>query len=86
MSALDNSPMICSYTAPDLMTAVVAGATTRIRVGSAGMLMLFHSPWYVAERFRLLAETSTLEKCGFAPETLSFGFGWLQQPGRNPRW
>lgn len=46
--------MACSHSSPDVMVSVIAGATSRIRVGSAGMLMLFHSPWRVAEAFRLL--------------------------------
>jgi luciferase family oxidoreductase group 1 len=41
--------------APAVMVGAVAAATSRIRVGSGGVLMLFHSPFHVAEQFNLLA-------------------------------
>lgn len=44
----------CSFSSAELMAATLAGATSRIRVGTAGMLMLYHNPWRVAEVFRLL--------------------------------
>ncbi len=40
--------------APELMIAVVANATTRIRVGSAGVMLPHYSALKVAELFRLL--------------------------------
>jgi luciferase family oxidoreductase group 1 len=40
---------------PDIMTAIVAGLTSHIRVGPAGILLHFRSPLKVAEDFRLLA-------------------------------
>jgi luciferase family oxidoreductase group 1 len=39
---------------PDIMTALIAGATDRIRVGAAGMLLKLHSPMRVAKAFRLM--------------------------------
>lgn len=39
---------------PEILIAAVAGATTRIRVGSGGIMLPNHSPLKVAESFRLL--------------------------------
>jgi luciferase family oxidoreductase group 1 len=44
----------CSYSSPELMVAAIAARTSRIRVGSAGVLLYFHKPWRIAECFRLL--------------------------------
>ena len=41
--------------APEIMIAAIAAATTRIRVGSGGVMLPNHSPLKVAEVFRLLA-------------------------------
>ncbi len=40
--------------APEIMIAAVAGATSRIRVGSGGVMLPNHSPLHVAEQFRVL--------------------------------
>jgi luciferase family oxidoreductase group 1 len=40
--------------APEILIAEVANATTRIRVGSGGVMLPNHSPLKVAENFRLL--------------------------------
>jgi luciferase family oxidoreductase group 1 len=43
-----------AHHSPELLAAVIAGGTERIRVGVAGMLMMLHSPMRVAKAFRLL--------------------------------
>src|SRR5919202_1396689 len=40
--------------APEVLIGHVAGATTRIRVGSGGMMLPNHSPLRVAEQFKVL--------------------------------
>jgi luciferase family oxidoreductase group 1 len=40
---------------PDILTALVAGLTERIRVGPGGVILNFRSPLKVAEDFRLLS-------------------------------
>jgi luciferase family oxidoreductase group 1 len=39
---------------PEVLSAVLAGMTERIRVGPAGVLLGFYSPYKVAETFRML--------------------------------
>jgi luciferase family oxidoreductase group 1 len=41
--------------APEVMVAHLAAVTERLRVGSGGVLMPYHSPFHVAEQFNLLA-------------------------------
>ncbi len=41
--------------APEVMIATVAARTRRIRVGSAGILLGYYSPWKVAEVFHTLS-------------------------------
>ncbi len=41
-------------TAPEILVGAVAGATTAIRVGAAGVLLPYYSPLKVAEAFRTL--------------------------------
>ncbi len=48
-----NLPSIAS-SAPDIMIGQVAAATTRIRVGSGGVMLTNHAPLMVAERFKVL--------------------------------
>ena len=43
-----------AHHSPDLLAAILAGGTERIRIGVAGMLMLLHSPLRVAKAFRLM--------------------------------
>lgn len=45
--------LACS--APEVMIAAVAAATTRIRVGAGGIMLPNHSPLKIAETFRVLA-------------------------------
>lgn len=44
--------LACS--APELLICRIAGATTRLRVGSGGIMLPNHSPLKVAETFRVL--------------------------------
>ena len=44
-----------AHHSPDLLAALLAGATEHLRVGVAGMLMLLHSPLRVAKAFRLMS-------------------------------
>ena len=46
-------PSIAS-SAPDIMIGRVAAATTRIRVGSGGIMLTNHAPLVIAERFKTL--------------------------------
>src|SRR5215813_9148403 len=48
-----NLPSIAS-SAPDIMIGQIAAATTRIRVGSGGVMLPNHAPLMVAERFKVL--------------------------------
>ncbi|ADV68130.1 LLM class flavin-dependent oxidoreductase [Deinococcus maricopensis] len=59
--------------APELMVGVVARATTRIRVGSGGVMLPNHAPLKVAENFR------TLE--ALAPGRIDLGIG--RAPGTD---
>lgn len=43
-----------SYTNPEIIISIVAGMTESILVGSAGSLILIHSPYIIATNFRLL--------------------------------
>ncbi|QGQ20218.1 MsnO8 family LLM class oxidoreductase [Cellulomonas sp. JZ18] len=57
--------------APAVLLAAVAGATTRIRIGSAGVMLPHHQPLVVAEQFTTLA--------AFAPGRVDLGLG--RSPG-----
>jgi luciferase family oxidoreductase group 1 len=48
-----NTPLIAS-SAPEIMIGHVASVTSRIRVGSGGMMLPNHAPLKVAETFRML--------------------------------
>jgi luciferase family oxidoreductase group 1 len=48
-----NLPSIAS-SAPDIMIGQIAAATTRMRVGSGGVMLPNHAPLMVAERFKVL--------------------------------
>ena len=63
-----NIPSVAS-SAPEVMIAAVAAATTRIRVGAGGIMLPNHAPLKVAETFRVLA--------GAAPGP--------DRPGHRPR-
>jgi luciferase family oxidoreductase group 1 len=43
-----------AYACPEILIPAVASATTHLRVGSAGVLMNFHSPLRIASAFRML--------------------------------
>jgi luciferase family oxidoreductase group 1 len=43
-----------SFACPEILTAAIASRTTRIRVGTGGVLLNFYSPLKVAETFRAL--------------------------------
>ena len=62
-------------TAPEVLVAHVAAATSTIRVGSGGVMLSHYSPLKVAEQFRLL---ETLH-----PGRIDLGIG--RAPGADPR-
>lgn len=61
-------------TAPEVLVGAVAGATSRIRVGSGGVLLSHYSPLKVAETFRTLS--------GLYPGRIDLGVG--RTPGADP--
>lgn len=67
-------PAVAS-SAPDLLIAHMASATSTIRVGSGGVMLPNHAPLVVAERF------ATLE--AFHPGRIDLGIG--RAPGTDPR-
>src|SRR4051794_28615946 len=54
-------------TAPEVLIPVIAAATSRIRVGSGGIMLPHYSPLKVAENFSMLA--------GLAPGRIDLGIG-----------
>ncbi|MBN9607248.1 MAG: MsnO8 family LLM class oxidoreductase [Actinomycetales bacterium] len=68
-----NMPAVASA-APPVLIAAVATATTRIRVGSGGVMLPNHAPLVVAEQF------ATLE--AIAPGRIDLGIG--RAPGSDP--
>lgn len=65
-------PSVAS-SSPEIMIAAVAAATTRIRVGSGGVMLPNHSPLKVAESFRVLE--------GLHPGRIDLGIG--RAPGTD---
>jgi luciferase family oxidoreductase group 1 len=61
--------------APEILIAAIAATTTRIRVGSAGILLPHYSPLKVAEQFRVLE--------AIAPGRIDLGVG--RAPGSDMR-
>ena len=61
-------------TAPEILVASIASVTSRIRVGSAGVLLAHYAPFKVAESFRVLS--------AIAPGRIDLGIG--RNPGGNP--
>ncbi|MCO4747712.1 MAG: LLM class flavin-dependent oxidoreductase [Proteobacteria bacterium] len=53
--------------APEVMVAHIAAKTSRIRVGSGGVLIPYHSPFHIAEQFNLLAALN--------PDRIDLGIG-----------
>ncbi len=68
-----NMPTIASTT-PEIMIALVAGATTKIRVGSGGVMLPNHAPLKVAETFKMLE--------ALYPGRIDLGIG--RAPGTDP--
>jgi luciferase family oxidoreductase group 1 len=68
-----NMPMIAS-SAPDIMIGQIAAATSRMRVGSGGVMLPNHSPLQVAERFKVLE--------ALFPGRIDLGLG--RAPGTDP--
>jgi luciferase family oxidoreductase group 1 len=68
-----NLPSIAS-SAPDIMIGQIAAVTTRMRVGSGGVMLPNHAPLMVAERFRVLE--------ALFPGRIDLGLG--RAPGTDP--
>jgi luciferase family oxidoreductase group 1 len=68
-----NMPNIAS-SAPDIMIGQIAAATTRLRVGSGGVMLPNHAPLQVAERYKVLE--------GLFPGRIDLGLG--RAPGTDP--
>ncbi|MBI1244231.1 MAG: MsnO8 family LLM class oxidoreductase [Alphaproteobacteria bacterium] len=62
-------------TAPEILIARIAGLTSRIRVGSAGVMLSHYAPLKVAETFRILE--------AFYPGRIDLGIG--RAPGSDQR-
>jgi luciferase family oxidoreductase group 1 len=60
--------------APEILIAAIAARTSRIRVGSGGVMLPHYSPLKVAETFSMLA--------GLHPERIDLGLG--RAPGTDP--
>ena len=69
-----NSPSQAG-TAPEILISAIAATTTRIRVGSAGVMLPHYSSLKVAEQFRLLE--------AIAPGRIDLGLG--RAPGSDGR-
>jgi luciferase family oxidoreductase group 1 len=68
-----NMPSIAS-SAPDIMIGQIAATTTRLRVGSGGVMLPNHAPLVVAERYKVLE--------GLFPGRIDLGLG--RAPGTDP--
>ena len=62
-------------TAPEILLGAIAATTTRIRIGSAGVMLPHYSPYKVAEQFRVLD--------AIAPGRIDLGLG--RAPGSDGR-
>src|SRR2546430_12326042 len=60
---------------PEILVARVASATSRIRVGTGGVLLPYYSPLKIAEQFRMLE--------ALFPGRIDLGIG--RAPGGDPR-
>lgn len=74
MSEHHSMPTIVG-TAPEVLMAAVAARTSRIRIGSAGVMLPHYSPFKVAEQFRVLD--------ALAPGRIDLGVG--RAPGSDHR-
>jgi luciferase family oxidoreductase group 1 len=68
-----NMPAIAS-SAPDIMIGQIAAVTSRMRVGSGGVMLPNHAPLMVAERFKVLE--------ALFPGRIDLGLG--RAPGTDP--
>jgi luciferase family oxidoreductase group 1 len=68
-----NMPSIAS-SAPEIMIGQIAAATSRMRVGSGGVMLPNHAPLMVAERFKVLE--------ALYPGRIDLGLG--RAPGTDP--
>jgi luciferase family oxidoreductase group 1 len=68
-----NLPSVAS-SAPDIMIGQIAAVTSRIRVGSGGVMLPNHAPLMVAERFKVLE--------ALFPGRIDLGIG--RAPGTDP--
>ncbi len=68
-----NLPNIAS-SAPDIMIGQIAAVTTKLRVGSGGVMLPNHAPLQVAERYKVLE--------GLFPGRIDLGLG--RAPGTDP--
>ena len=68
-----NLPSVASG-APEIMIGAIAAATSRIRVGSGGVMLPNHAPLMVAERFKVLE--------ALYPDRIDLGIG--RAPGTDP--
>ncbi len=68
-----NMPMVLSTT-PEIMIALTAETTSRIRVGSGGVMLPNHAPLKVAEMYKMLEALS--------PGRIDLGIG--RAPGTDP--
>src|ERR1043166_9729795 len=68
-----NLPSIAS-SAPEIMIGQIAAVTSRIRVGSGGVMLPNHAPLMVAERFKVLE--------ALFPGRIDLGIG--RAPGTDP--
>ena len=68
-----NLPAIAS-SAPEIMIGQIAAATSRLRVGSGGVMLPNHAPLMVAERFKVLE--------ALYPGRIDLGLG--RAPGTDP--
>jgi luciferase family oxidoreductase group 1 len=69
-----NNPTIVG-TAPEVLLAAIAATTSRIRIGSAGVMLPHYAPFKVAEQFRVLE--------ALAPGRVDLGLG--RAPGADGR-
>lgn len=69
-----NHPTILG-SAPEILLAAIAMRTSRIRIGSAGVMLPHYSPYKVAEQFRVLD--------ALAPDRIDLGLG--RAPGSDGR-
>jgi luciferase family oxidoreductase group 1 len=74
LSEHHNHPTIVG-TAPEILMAAIAARTSRIRIGSAGIMLPHYAPFKVAEQFRVLD--------ALAPGRIDLGLG--RAPGSDGR-